>query len=72
MITPYSEFETLLNSNYLMAKAFDNRYGCALAVDVLDELKDTSVQVNVVSGANVQEEVGLRGAKSQHIKSNLI
>lgn len=63
MITPYSEFETLLNSNYLMAKAFDNRYGCALAVDVLDELKDTSVQVNVVSGANVQEEVGLRGAK---------
>lgn len=63
MITPYSEFETLLNDNYMTAKAFDNRYGCALAVDVLDELKNEKVDVNVVAGANVQEEVGLRGAK---------
>ena len=36
MITPYSEFETLANEKYLTAKAFDNRYGCALAVDVLN------------------------------------
>ena len=36
MITPYSEFETLANSKYLTAKAFDNRYGCAVAaVEVL-------------------------------------
>ncbi|UEX90461.1 M42 family metallopeptidase [Staphylococcus ratti] len=63
MVTPYSEFETLLNDNYMTAKAFDNRFGCALAVDVLDELKNESVNVNVVAGANVQEEVGLRGAK---------
>lgn len=39
MITPYSEFETLLNEDYVTSKAFDNRFGCALAVDVLDELK---------------------------------
>ena len=34
MITPYSEFEELANGKYLTAKAFDNRYGCALAIDV--------------------------------------
>ena len=39
MITPYSEFEELANGKYLTAKAFDNRYGCALAIDVLKDLK---------------------------------
>jgi hypothetical protein len=34
-LTPYSEFEVLTNDKYLTAKAFDNRYGCALAVEVL-------------------------------------
>ncbi|ARJ50533.1 M42 family metallopeptidase [Staphylococcus lutrae] len=63
MITPYSEFETLLNDNYMTAKAFDNRFGCALAVDVMDELQNEALQVHLVAGANVQEEVGLRGAK---------
>ncbi|MEB7814101.1 M42 family metallopeptidase [Staphylococcus xylosus] len=63
MITPYSEFETLANNKYLTAKAFDNRYGCALAVDVLQQLKNETIDVNLVAGANVQEEVGLRGAK---------
>jgi len=63
MITPYSEFELLANQKYLTAKAFDNRYGCALAIDVLQNLKDEAIDINVVSGANVQEEVGLRGAK---------
>src|SRR5699024_2460284 len=63
MVTPYSEFETLANNKYLTAKAFDNRYGCALAVDVLNNLTNASIDINLVSGANVQEEVGLRGAK---------
>ncbi|QLK86739.1 M42 family metallopeptidase [Staphylococcus sp. 17KM0847] len=63
MITPYSEFETLLNKDYMTAKAFDNRFGCALAVDVLDELKKENLNINLVAGANVQEEVGLRGAQ---------
>lgn len=63
MVTPYSEFETLANQKYLTAKAFDNRYGCALAIDVLQNLKNEAIDINLVAGANVQEEVGLRGAK---------
>lgn len=69
MITPYSEFETLANDKYLTAKAFDNRYGCALAIDVLNRLKDDSIDINLFAGATVQEEVGLRGAK---VAANLI
>ncbi|MCD8914449.1 M42 family metallopeptidase [Staphylococcus simulans] len=63
MVTPYSEFEVLGNDDYLTAKAFDNRFGCALAVETLNHLKDTSINIDLVSGATVQEEVGLRGAK---------
>ncbi|MBO1198530.1 M42 family metallopeptidase [Staphylococcus simiae] len=63
MITPYSEFEVLANDKYLTAKAFDNRYGCALAIDVLNQLKDDHIDIDLYSGATVQEEVGLRGAK---------
>ena len=62
MITPYSEFEQLANGKYLTAKAFDNRYGCALAIDVLNNLKDESIGINLYAGGTVQEEVGLRGA----------
>lgn len=63
MVTPYSEFETLANQKYLTAKAFDNRYGCALAINVLQNLKNEAIDINLMAGANVQEEVGLRGAK---------
>lgn len=69
MITPYSEFESLANDKYLTAKAFDNRYGCALAVDVLQQLKNENIDINLYAGATVQEEVGLRGAK---VAANLI
>lgn len=63
MITPYSEFEQLANGKYLTAKAFDNRYGCALAIDVLNNIKNENIGINVYAGGTVQEEVGLRGAK---------
>lgn len=65
MITPYSEFESLANDKYF----FDNRYGCALAVEVLQQLKDENIDINLYAGATVQEEVGLRGAK---VAANLI
>lgn len=63
MVTPYSEFDTLANKKYLTAKAFDNRYGCAVAIDVMKKLQKDKLGINVYSGATVQEEVGLRGAK---------
>jgi putative aminopeptidase FrvX len=63
-IVPYFEFTVLNNEKMLLAKAWDNRIGCAVAIDVLKQLKDTD-HPNVVYGVGtVQEEVGLRGART--------
>ncbi|MGB7595232.1 MAG: M42 family metallopeptidase [Erysipelotrichaceae bacterium] len=56
---PFVELE---NGNRLLAKAWDNRYGCIMGLEVLEALKDVELNVNLVVGATVQEEVGLRGA----------
>ncbi|AGX05771.1 MULTISPECIES: M42 family metallopeptidase [Bacillaceae] len=64
MAVPYFEFTVMNNEKMLLAKAWDNRIGCAIAIDVLKQLKDAE-HPNVVYGVGtVQEEVGLRGAKT--------
>lgn len=63
-VVPYFEFQPMKNDKLLLAKAWDNRVGCAIAIEVLKGLKDTE-HPNVVYGVGtVQEEVGLRGAKT--------
>ncbi|MBD1380067.1 M42 family metallopeptidase [Metabacillus arenae] len=63
-IVPYFEFTVLNNEKMLLAKAWDNRIGCAIAIDVLKRLRNAN-HPNVVYGVGtVQEEVGLRGAKT--------
>lgn len=64
MVVPYFEFTVMNNEKMLLAKAWDNRIGCAIAIDVLKNLKDSN-HPNIVYGVGtVQEEVGLRGAKT--------
>jgi putative aminopeptidase FrvX len=70
MITPYIEFRTMANEKYLLAKAWDNRIGCAIAIDVLRQLKDQAHPNTVYGVGTVQEEVGLRGAKTSGFKVN--
>ncbi|WP_188453453.1 M42 family metallopeptidase [Virgibacillus oceani] len=63
-IVPYFEFTQLKNEKMLLAKAWDNRIGCAIAIEVLKQLKDES-HPNIVYGVGtIQEEVGLRGART--------
>lgn len=63
-IVPYFEFTQLKNEKMLLAKAWDNRIGCAIAIEVLKQL-DGVDHPNVVYGVGtVQEEVGLRGART--------
>ncbi|GEK33863.1 M42 family metallopeptidase [Kurthia sibirica] len=68
-IIPASEFVRMANPKKIMAKAWDNRYGCGLAIELLKELKDEKLPNTLYSGANVMEEVGLRGAK---VSANMI
>ncbi len=61
MAAPRVEFVELPNDR-LLSKAFDNRYGCAMAIDILNHFKDIDLDCDLYLGATVQEEAGLKGA----------
>ncbi|MFB6467628.1 M42 family metallopeptidase [Cytobacillus sp. Hz8] len=63
-ILPICPFTVMANEKKIMAKAWDNRYGCGLAIELLEELKGEKLPNILYSGATVQEEVGLRGAQT--------
>jgi putative aminopeptidase FrvX len=63
-IVPICPFMPMANPKKIMAKAWDNRYGVGLAIELLKELKDEILPNELYSGATVQEEVGLRGSKT--------
>jgi endoglucanase len=68
MVVPYFEFTVMNNEKMLLAKAWDNRIGCAIAIDVLKQLQGVD-HPNVVYGVGtIQEEVGLRGARTSAAK----
>ncbi|MER2106137.1 MAG: M42 family metallopeptidase [Solibacillus sp.] len=68
-IIPICPFTPMANPKKIMAKAWDNRYGCGLAIDLLKEVQGVDLASHVYSGANVMEEVGLRGAA---VSANMI
>ncbi len=61
-IVPKADFEVLAPGKTLLAKAFDDRIGCGLVIDVLKELAQQPGQNDLYGVATVMEEVGLRGA----------
>ena len=70
MVVPVAEMFQLPNPKMLAAKAFDNRIGCAVTIEVLEQLKGVKHKANVYAVGTVQEEVGLRGAKTSAYKIN--
>ncbi len=67
-IVPESRFTVMANPDLLLAKAWDNRIGCALAAETVKRLKGVPHPNTVFAGATVQEEVGLRGAQTSAFK----
>lgn len=63
-IVPVCPFTPMANEKKIMAKAWDNRYGCGLAIELLKEVQNEELPNILYSGATVQEEVGLRGAQT--------
>lgn len=63
-IIPQSEFEVLANGKTYLSKAFDDRIGCAVVIDVLEHFAgEGETHPNSLYGVTtVMEEVGLRGA----------
>ncbi|HUW58355.1 MAG TPA: M42 family metallopeptidase [Planctomycetota bacterium] len=67
-ITPVFDFEVMKGRKMLLGKAWDDRVGCALFIDVLTRLKRIRHPNTVFGVGTVQEEVGLRGARtSAHV-----
>ena len=63
-VVPYFEFTQMNNEKLLLAKAWDNRIGCAIAIEVLKQLQNEKHPNEVYGVGTVQEEVGLRGART--------
>lgn len=61
-IVPICPFTPMANEKKILAKAWDNRYGCGLAIELMKEVANETLPNQLYSGATVQEEVGLRGA----------
>ncbi|CAM4513907.1 M42 family metallopeptidase [Paenibacillus typhae] len=63
-ILPVCPFTPLANPKKIMAKAWDNRYGVGLALELVKALHGKQLPNTVYAGATVQEEAGLRGART--------
>jgi endoglucanase len=72
-IAPNSTFERLNGGEFLLGKAWDDRIGCAVMVEVMRSMKQNPPPNTLYAVATVQEEVGLRGAhtSSYHIKPDI-
>lgn len=57
-------FEVLATGKRILSKAWNNRYGCILGIELLEELKDVELDVDLYVGCTVQKEIGLRGAET--------
>jgi putative aminopeptidase FrvX len=63
-IAPVSEFTQLAREDYFMAKAFDNRVGMAGTIQAGQILAQSQHPNQLILCGTVQEEVGLRGART--------
>ena len=72
-IVPVNNYYVMENGNRIVSKAWDNRFGVGMALEIMKEIKGKDHPNTVIGGATVQEEVGLRGAKtaSQMVKPDL-
>jgi len=67
-VVPDSSFAVMANPDLLLAKAWDNRIGCALAAETARRLVGQEHPNVLFAVATVQEEVGLRGAQTSASK----
>jgi putative aminopeptidase FrvX len=61
-IVPSADFRILANPKTYLSKAFDDRVGCAVMVQAMQQLQGAGHPNTVYGAATVMEEVGLRGA----------
>lgn len=63
-VVPLSDFIVMSPDDTYLSKAFDDRVGCGVVISALEELKKKKHPNTVYAVCTVQEEVGVRGAKT--------
>jgi putative aminopeptidase FrvX len=63
-VVPVEPFRIIGDGKRLLSKAWDNRIGCAMLIDVMLALQKTPHPNTVYGVGTTQEEVGTRGAKT--------
>lgn len=61
-VVPDVTFTYSEKNDLMVGKSFDCRLGCASIIKTLDQLKDQTLNVDIVGACAAQEEVGTRGA----------
>jgi putative aminopeptidase FrvX len=59
-----NDYTVTKDGKKIISKAWDDRFGTAMALDILSTVDPKTLPCQLYLGANVQEEVGLRGAKT--------
>ena len=62
LLVPKNETIPTANGKNIISKAWDNRYGVLMVAELVEHLTGQKLPNQLIAGANVQEEVGLRGA----------
>ncbi len=63
-VVPDSPFTVLGKGDRYLGKAWDDRVGCAVVIEALRRLRASGHPNRLVVAATVQEEIGLRGART--------
>ncbi|MFA5006080.1 MAG: M42 family metallopeptidase [Candidatus Izemoplasmatales bacterium] len=63
-VVPHNNYTVTKDGKKIFSKAWDDRFGTAMAIDILQSVDPKALPCRLYCGANVQEEVGLRGAQT--------
>ena len=63
-VIPHNNYTVTKDGKKFISKAWDDRFGCGMALEIARDIKKEDLACELYVGATVQEEVGLRGAKT--------
>lgn len=63
-VVAHNNYTVSKDGKKIFSKAWDDRFGCGMALEIARDTKKEDLKCQLYTGATVQEEVGLRGAKT--------
>ncbi len=63
-VIPHNNYTVSKDGKKIFSKAWDDRFGCGMSLEIARDIKKEDLDCELYVGATVQEEVGLRGAKT--------